>query len=123
MHTFCQIIHSKIGEDPCKLVTINRSTTENVTFNLTHDNYNTSSNNKPVLDMNERLLKIIMNMYLSGHITYSIASKFSYFKKTIDNIFINEIQRQKFIHSFYEIQRTYWTLNRAIYRYKFSLDS
>jgi len=73
--------------------------------------------------MNERLLKIIMYMYLSGPITYSIASKFSYFKKTIDNIFINKIQREKFIHSFYEMQRTYWTINRAIYRYKIKTSS
>jgi hypothetical protein len=150
MHTFCQIIHSKIGEEkeqsnlftisspftplhienaqsasPRSLITAPEGGVLNVqrcnrtvTFNF-NKNEQLVLNNEVVLDMNGRLLKILMIMYTKGAIEYSISSKFSYFKKTISNIFLTETQRETFIQCFYEIQRKYWTLNRAIYKYKF----
>jgi len=69
-------------------------------------------------DMTNRLMKIFLFLYAVGPIDYSISSKFSYFKKTIDNIFMSKHDREEFISRFCKIQRHYWTLSRAVYNYK-----
>jgi len=69
-------------------------------------------------DITQRLIKTFFHMYSVGPIEYSVSSKFSYFKKTIDNIFMNNKMRDIFIDKFSKIQRHYWVLNRAIRNYK-----
>ena len=123
MHTFCQIIHKNTSE----------------TKNLYHYSTNQPNNNefkmefcrlaydyeyKPDLsvsfniDLTNRLLKTFFHIFVLDVIGYSVESKFSYFKKTIDNIFITPSHREEFILRFCKIQKAYWSLNRAVYNYK-----
>jgi len=80
--------------------------------------------NKPNLnisienDLVNRIIKIFFYMYVIGPIQYSIQTKFSYFKKTIDNMFMNEKTREEFIQKFCKIQKSYWIMNRLIRNYK-----
>jgi hypothetical protein len=69
-------------------------------------------------DIAQRIIKTFFHMYSIGPIEYSVSSKFSYFKKTIDNIFMNSKTREIFINKFSKMQRHYWALNRLIRNYK-----
>jgi hypothetical protein len=123
MHTFCQFIHKQTCESN---ELYHFSTLDNKSKNLKMDfcklAYNIEC--KPNTDISfeedfsSRLLKIFFLMYAVGPINYSIQSKLSYFKKTIDNIFMTPQQRESFINKFCGIQRNYWLINRLVYRYK-----
>ena len=65
------------------------------------------------------ILNTFFNMYISESSQYSMQYKFSYFKKTICNIFISKDQRETFIDRFCKIQRTYWSLNKLVRRYRY----
>ena len=51
---------------------------------------------------------------------YSIKKKFEYFFKTLQNIFLQTKDREKYINIFYKIQKTYFGLSKLaqIYKYK-----
>jgi len=122
MHTFSQIAHKTTSETD---ELYNFSTNIN-SKNMKFDFCSKAHNHEYVpnltipfeTDMTNRLMKIFLFMFAVGHIDYSIQSKFSYFKKTIDNIFMTSNQRDEFISRFCKIQRHYWALSRAVYRYK-----
>jgi len=122
MHTFSQIAHKAT----CETDELYNFSTYNNSKNMNFDFYSTAYKYeyKPDItlpitdDMTNRLMKIFLLMYAVGPIDYSIQSKFTYFKKTIDNIFMTANQRTDFISRFCKIQRHYWALSRAVYRYK-----
>jgi hypothetical protein len=123
MHTFCQIIHKSTTEtnELYHFATSQKLNSSNIyEFNtIACSNEYRSNKNIPLIrDMNNRLIKIFFHIYAIGPIDYSIKSKFSYFKKTIDNIFISDELRKEFILTFSNIQRYYWSLNRAAFHYK-----
>jgi len=122
MHTFSQIAHKTTSETD---ELYNFSTNIN-SKNMKFDFCSKAHNHEYVpnltipfeSDMTNRLMKIFLFMFAVGPIDYSIQSKFSYFKKTIDNNFMTTNQRDEFISRFCKIQRHYWALSRAVYRYK-----
>jgi len=122
MHTFSQIAH-KANSETDELYNfpthIKSKNMKNDFHGVAHNYECKPSLNIPVdCDMTNRLMKILLFMFAVGTIDYSIQSKFSYFKKTIDNIFMTANQRNEFISRFCKIQRHYWALSRAVYRYK-----
>lgn len=122
MHTFSQIAHKTTSQTD---ELYNFSTNIN-SKNMKFDFHNKAYTHEYVpnltipfeSDMTNRLMKIFLFMFAVGPVDYSIQSKFSYFKKTIDNIFMTANQRDEFISRFCKIQRHYWALSRAVYRYK-----
>jgi hypothetical protein len=123
MHSFCQVVNKSISE-----------TNELYNFSLFNNNRKEMERDfckiawnyeyKPNLtisienDLVSRMIKIFFHLFLVGPVQYSIQTKFSYFKKTIDNIFMNKKTREEFILKFCKIQRNYWALNRFVYNYK-----
>ena len=122
MHTFSQIAHKATSETDELYSFSTQANSKNMKseFHSLAHNYECKPNiTIPIEnDMTNRLMKILLFMFAVGPINYSIESKFSYFKKTIDNIFMTASQRQEFISRFCIIQRHYWALSRAVYRYK-----
>jgi len=91
-------------------------------------NPNQPLNNPPNLNIglehgfagpNSTVLNTFFNMYISNSSQYSMQYKFSYFKKTIYNMFISKDQKETFIDRFCKIQRTYWILNRLVRHYRY----
>lgn len=122
MHTFCQIIH-KITSFTDELYNYSTDPSVNINIDFIKFAWRSSeykANNKLSYeeDISLRLIKTFMHMFVGSYHAYSIKSKFSYFKKTIDNIFLNKNTVEKFITIFCNIQRAYWILNRAAFRYK-----
>jgi hypothetical protein len=139
MHTFCQIIHKDTCESNelynfCTIINkptnidfisneqSNRSFLNTQCYNfykIVHDyEFKTNTDISYDDDLSNRLIKSILFIYEMSYVDYSIQSKFSYYKKTIDNIFISVKQCEEFINRFCRIQRIYWTLNKAVYNYK-----
>jgi len=122
MHTFCQIIH-KITSYTDELYNYSTNPTVNkniefIQFAWRSNEYNANNQLSYDEDISLRLIKINMHMFIGSSLPYSLESKFSYFKKTIDNIFLNKNTKEVYIKMFCQIQRIYWLLNRAVFRYK-----
>ena len=122
MHTFSQIAHKTTSESNEVYTFPTNIKSKNMKFdfhNKAHTHEYVPNLTIPFeSDMTNRLMKIFLFMFAVGHIDYSIQTKFSYFKKTIDNIFMTANQRNEFINRFCKIQRHYWALSRAVYKYK-----
>jgi hypothetical protein len=125
MHTFCQIIH-KITSETNQFYNYSTAKFDNShgeTYKFMYgatdaSEYKINENISYEADIANRLLKTGFYIFASNISGYSIQSKFSYFKKTIDNCFLNEYTRTEFINRFCKIQRCYWALNKAAYNYK-----
>jgi hypothetical protein len=50
---------------------------------------------------------------------YSITNKYGYFKKTLENIFLQSKDRENFINNFYKIQKTYLAFSKLAQIYIF----
>jgi hypothetical protein len=120
MHTFSQIAHKTTSESNEVYTFPTNSKDTNFEFYRKAYKYEYVPNLAIPIehDMTNRLMKIFLFMFALGHIDYSIQTKFSYFKKTIDNIFMTANQRDEFINRFCKIQRHYWALSKAVYKYK-----
>ena len=123
MHTFCQLVHKQTSEsdDLYHFSTLkSKSKTFKMDFNIIacQKEYIPNPDISFEHDFSSRIMKSFFFMYAVGPIEYSISTKFSYFKKTIDNIFMTSQIREKFINQFSKIQRNYWIINRFIYKYK-----
>jgi len=123
MHAFCQVIHKSISDtDELYHFSTNNNNKKEMESEFNRIEWNCE--NKPNLtisienDLAIRMIKIFFYMFAIGPIQYSIQKKFSYFKKTIDNIFMNEKTREEFIHKFCKIQKSYWIMNRLVRNYK-----
>jgi hypothetical protein len=120
MHTFCQIIH-KCTTDSQELYHFHTQQ-KNIGFEFNTvawaKEYKPNTQISIEKDIALRIIKIFFHMYAVGPIDYSIQSKLSYFKKTIDNIFMNESTRQEFVQVFCKIQRSYWIINKLVRNYK-----
>ena len=122
MHTFSQIAHKTTSESD-ELYTfptnMNSNIIRNEFYSKVYKHEYAANLSIPIEnDLTNRLMKIFLFMFVFGHVDYSIQTKFSYFKKTIDNIFMTATQRAEFINRFCKIQRHYWALSRAVYKYK-----
>jgi hypothetical protein len=120
MHTFCKIIH-KYTSDTQELYNF-PTEQKDIRFEFSavawSKEYKPNTQISVEKDIALRIIKIFFHMYAVGHIEHSIQSKFSYFKKTVDNIFMNEQTRQEFIQTFCKIQRVYWVINKLVRNYK-----
>jgi len=127
MHTFCQIIHKTTSDTD---TFYNYSTTNNnsiiTSYDFTYNAFNASeykinqyNNNLSYEEkMVNQLIKVYLHMFVGSILSYSVQSKLLYFKKTIDNQFLNESTRTQFINHFCKIQQKYWILNKLVYNYK-----
>ena len=123
MHTFCQIVHKETTEtNELYCFSTNQESKKEMRSEfcrLAYKHEYKPAVNLPVeTDLTNRLLKIFFHVFAIDIVGYCIQSKFSYFKKTIDNMFMSDKNREDFIMRFCKIQRAYWALNRAVYKYK-----
>jgi hypothetical protein len=124
MHSFCQVVHKSTSEtNELYHFSTKQKNKKEMGNEFCRIAWNYEHKPNPAIsiedDLVSRMIKIFFHMFAVGPIQYSIQTKFSYFKKTIDNVFMNGKTRNEFILKFCKIQRSYWALNRFVHNYKF----
>jgi len=68
--------------------------------------------------MSRALVKMLIHIIISSNEKNVIKNKFSYFKSTIDNTFINKNTKDEFLDIFSKAQSLYKKMNRLVFMYK-----